>query len=94
MPEDADLSGKVAIVAVKGPRGRVRDDLSVEQKFGMSFGVLSTLGRTARNLAKVGAEAVVFVQFEDRVGLSTWATAAASGVWSGNKPCSGRIPDW
>ncbi|MEC9047773.1 MAG: M20/M25/M40 family metallo-hydrolase [Planctomycetota bacterium] len=70
IPEDGDLSGKVAVVAVKGPRGRVRDDLSVEQKFGMSFGVLGGLGRTARNLAKVGAEAVLFVQWEDKVGLA------------------------
>lgn len=70
LPEGADLAGKVAIVAVKGPRGSVREDLSVEQKFGMSFGVLSSLGRTARNLAKVGAGAVLFVQYEDKVGLS------------------------
>ena len=70
VPEDADLTGKVAIVAVKGPRGRVSGDLSVEQKFGMSFGVLGSLGRTARSLAKLGASAVLFVQAEDKVGLS------------------------
>ncbi len=70
LEEGADLSGKVAVVAVKGPRGRVRDELSVEQKFGMSFGVLSGLGRTARNLAKAGAAAVLFVQQADRIGLS------------------------
>ena len=70
LEEDADLTGKVAVVAIKGPRGRVRDELSVEQKFGMSFGVLSGLGRTARRLAKVGAQAVVFVQHDDRIGLS------------------------
>ena len=70
VPEGEDLGGKIAVVAVKGPRGRVRDGLSVEQKFGMSFGMLGTLGRTARNLAKAGAGAVVFVQLEDKVGLS------------------------
>ncbi|MGC6488321.1 MAG: M20/M25/M40 family metallo-hydrolase [Planctomycetota bacterium] len=68
--EDADLTGKVAIVAVKGPRGSVGGELSVEQKFGMSFGVLGSLGRTARGLAKLGAAAVLFVQGEDKVGLS------------------------
>ena len=70
LEEDAGLNGKVAVVAIKGPRGRVRDELSVEQKFGMSFGVLGGLGRTARRLAKVGAQAVVFVQHDDRIGLS------------------------
>ena len=70
VPEGASLEGKVAVVAIKGPRGRVRDGLSVEQKFGMSFGVLGSLGRTARSLAKLGAGAVVFVQHSDKLGLS------------------------
>ena len=70
VPEGERLDGKVAVVAIKGPRGRVRENLTVEQKFGMSFGVLGSLGRTARNLAKVGAEAVVFVQSADKLGLS------------------------
>jgi hypothetical protein len=70
VPEGADLAGKVAVVAIKGPRGSVREDLSVEQKFGMSFGVLGGLGRTARSLAKAGAAAVLFVQRDDKFGLS------------------------
>jgi len=70
VPEDMDLDGKIAVVAIKAPRGNVRGDLTVEQKFGMSFRVFSWLGSTARNLAKAGASAVMFVQHEDKVGLS------------------------
>jgi hypothetical protein len=69
VPENADLGGKVAVVAIKPPRGNVPAGLGVEQKFGMSFGLLQKIGATARNLAKAGADAVVFVQFEDKVGL-------------------------
>ncbi|MCK5943698.1 MAG: M20/M25/M40 family metallo-hydrolase [Planctomycetes bacterium] len=68
--EGVDLGGKVAVVALRGPRGSVRGGLTVEQKFQMSFGVLSRLGRTARNLAKAGAGAVLFVQHDDKVGLT------------------------
>ena len=70
VPADLDLAGKVALVAVKSPRGQAGGELSVEQKFGMSFGVLGSLGRTARTLAKRGAAAVLYVQGEDKVGLS------------------------
>ena len=40
------------------------------QQCDATAGVLGALGRTARNLAKVGAEAVVFVQSSDKFGLS------------------------
>lgn len=70
LEEGETLAGKIAVVALKPPRGKVREGLSVEQKFGMSFGVLGRLGGTARNLAKVGAEVVLFVQLEDKIGLT------------------------
>ncbi|HEB52173.1 MAG TPA: M20/M25/M40 family metallo-hydrolase [bacterium] len=70
LEEGEDLRGRIAVVALKAPRGRVGKDLTVEQKFGMSFGVLGRLGRTARNLTRAGAEAVLFLQHEDRIGLS------------------------
>lgn len=70
LPEGESLVGKIAVVAIKPPKGRVPEGLSVEQKFGMSFGVLGRLGGTARNLGKLGAEVVLFVQLEDKIGLS------------------------
>lgn len=68
--EDERLDGKVAVVAIRGPRGRIDRDLTVEQKFGMSFQTFGMLGRTAKALARKGAAAVLFVQGEDRGGLS------------------------
>jgi len=68
--DDVDLEGKVAVVAIKGPRGRLPDKLSVEQKFGMSFRAFSQLSRTSKALARKGASAVLFVQHEDPLGLS------------------------
>lgn len=70
LPEGESLEGKIAVVAIKPPKGRVPEGLSVEQKFGMSFGVLGRLGGTARNLGKLGAKVVLFVQVEDKIGLS------------------------
>jgi hypothetical protein len=68
--EEADVAGAVCVVAIKPPKGNVKKDLSVEQKFGMSFGVFGQLGRTSKALAKAGAAAIVFVQAEDPIGLS------------------------
>lgn len=70
VPEGESLAGKIAVAVIKPPRGKVPEGLSVEQKFGMSFGVLGRLGGTARNLGKLGAEVVLFVQLEDKIGLS------------------------
>ena len=70
VPEGESLAGKIAVVAIKPPKGKVPEGLSVEQKFGMSFGVLGRLGGTARNLGKLGAEVVLFLQIEDQIGLS------------------------
>lgn len=70
VPEGESLAGKVAVCVIKPPRGKVPEGLSVEQKFGMSFGVLGRLGGTARNIGKLGAELVLFVQLEDKIGLS------------------------
>ena len=68
--EDESLAGQIAVVALKPPRGPVPEGLGVEQKFGMSFGVLGRLGNTAKALAAKGAEVVLFVQLEDRIGLT------------------------
>ena len=67
---EASLEGQVAIVAIKPPRGRVDKQLTVEQKFAMSFTSFGTLGRTAQALETKGAVAVLFVQLEDPLGLS------------------------
>ncbi|MCB9879627.1 MAG: M28 family peptidase [Planctomycetes bacterium] len=69
VPTEESLDGRIAVVAIKPPRGKVQGDLSVEQKFGMSFGVFGQFGRTAKALAKKGAGAVLFVQHEDPIGL-------------------------
>jgi hypothetical protein len=70
LEEDESLAGKIAVVVIKPPRGTIPAVMSIEQKMGMSFSVFGRLGGTARNLGKRGAEAVLFVQTEDKVGLS------------------------
>lgn len=70
VPEDESLDGKVAVVVVKPPRGRVPKNLTVEQKFGMSFQSFGQLGKTTKALEKKGAEAVLYVQIADPMGLS------------------------
>lgn len=68
--DDSVLAGKIAVVAIKPPRGRVPKGLSVEQKFGMSFQALGQLPRVARKLSRKGAKAVLFVRVDDAIGLS------------------------
>lgn len=68
--EDESLEGAVAVVVARTPKGRVEGNLTVEQKFGMSFQTFNQIGSTAKALAKKGAAAVVFVQLEDRYGLA------------------------
>ncbi len=70
LPEDEALGGAFAVVAIKAPRGKVDKQLGIEQKFGMSFQTFNSLGRTTKALAKKGAGAVLFVQLEDRHGLT------------------------
>mgnify|MGYP002623920196 FL=1 len=70
VPEDESLEGVIAVVAVKGPRGRVPKEPTVEQKFGLSFGTFGMLGRTSSALAKKGAAAVLFVMHDDPIGLA------------------------
>jgi len=70
LPEDEQLGGAFAVVAIKAPRGNVDKQLGIEQKFGMSFQTFNNLGRTTKALAKKGAGAVLFVQLEDRHGLT------------------------
>ncbi|MGK0302741.1 MAG: hypothetical protein ACI89X_003627 [Planctomycetota bacterium] len=70
LEEGESLEGKVAVVLIKPPRGEVPKGLSIEQKMMMSFTVFGRLGGTAANLGKRGAEAVLFLQTEDKVGLS------------------------
>ncbi len=70
VPEDESLEGKIAVVVIKGPKGKIDKQMSVEQKFGMSFQTFGSLGKTSKALAKKGAAAVLFVQLEDQNGLS------------------------
>ena len=67
---EASLEGMVAVVAIKPPRGRVDKQLSLEDKFRMSFGSFGQLGNTAKALEKKGAVGVLFVQIDDPMGLS------------------------
>jgi hypothetical protein len=67
---DESLAGVVAVVVARTPKGRVDGGLTVEQKFGMSFQTFNQMSTTAKALAKKGAAAVVFVQLQDRYGLS------------------------
>ncbi len=68
--EDESLEGTVAVVVTRAPKGRVEGNLTVEQKFGMSFQTFNQIGTTSKALAKKGAIAVVFVQLQDRYGLA------------------------
>ena len=68
--EDESMEGAVAVVVARSPKGRIEGNLTVEQKFGMSFQTFNQIGSTAKALAKKGAAAVVFVQLEDRYGLA------------------------
>ncbi len=63
------LAGKVAVVAIKAPRGRIGRQLGIEQKMMMSFTTLGQVGRIANGLAKKSAAAVLFVQLDDRFGF-------------------------
>jgi Zn-dependent M28 family amino/carboxypeptidase len=68
--EDERLDGQFAVVAVKPPRGRVGQQLTIEQKFGLSFQTFNQFGRLSKALAKKGAAAVLFVLLEDHHGLA------------------------
>lgn len=68
--EDESLEGKVAVIVVRPPRGRLRGPLSTEQKMMMSFQPLGQIGRTARALEKKGAMATIAVLTDDPLGLS------------------------
>ncbi len=70
LAEEADLTGRVPVVLLRGPRGRLDRKLSVEEKFGVSMSALGGLGRTARGLERRGAKAVVFLLVEDPMGIS------------------------
>ena len=67
---DEDLGGAVAVAVIRPPRGKVDRQLSVEEKFGMSFRSFGQLGSTTKNLEKKGARAVVFLMLEDPMGLA------------------------
>lgn len=66
---EGELDGRIAVACVQMPKGNVRENLDINQKFGMSFGVLGQLGRTARGLTQAGAGAIVFVMHEDAIGF-------------------------
>lgn len=67
---EESLAGTLPIVLIKPPRSVPKRQLSVEEKFGMSFSTLNGLGRTAKGLARSGAAVVVFAMLEDPHGLS------------------------
>jgi len=67
---DESLEGHVPVVVIKPKRGTIDRQLPVEQKFMNSLQTLGVLGKTASNLHKRGARAVLFVQLEDQLGLS------------------------
>ncbi|MGE3170990.1 MAG: M28 family metallopeptidase [Planctomycetota bacterium] len=66
---DEDLTDEVPLVLIKMPKGRVDRDISVEQKFMMSFRAFGTLSRTTASLQKQGAKLVVFALVDDPLGL-------------------------
>lgn len=68
--EGEELDGAIAVVALRQPRGRLDRALPIEQKYLMSFGSLSQLGRTSTNLGRRGAGAVVVLLLEDPFGLA------------------------
>jgi len=68
--EDESLAGKFAVVVVRAPRGRLRDQLSSEQKMMMAFQPMGQIGRIARTLEKSGASAALFVMLDDPIGLT------------------------
>ncbi len=68
--EEERLDGRIAVVVVRPPRGRVDRQLTVEQKFGLSFQSFGQLGRTAKALERKGAGAVLFLLLDDPMGLS------------------------
>ena len=70
LAEAERLEGKIAVVLIKPPKGEIPAGLGIEQTSGMCFTVLRRIGRTARILGQRGAEAILFVQTEDKIGLS------------------------
>ncbi len=66
---DGDLGDRIAVVALRRPRGRTPAKLDSERKFMMSMQALSQVGRTAKGLAASGAKAILFVELDDPVGL-------------------------
>jgi hypothetical protein len=67
---DERLDGAVAVVVVRSPRGTFDRPLDIEHKFGASMQAFQQIGATATALGKRGAAAVLFVQLQDRIGLS------------------------
>ena len=67
---DETLDGDVAVAVIKPLRGRVDRQLSVEDKFMMSFTSFGRIGTTTANLEKKGAGAVVFLMLDDAIGLA------------------------
>ena len=65
-----DLSKVLPVVLVRPPRGRLNRQLTMEEKFGMSFQSFSAIGRTTKNLERLGARAVLFLVVEDSIGFA------------------------
>ena len=67
---DDDLTDVIPVVLVRPPRGRLDRALAVEEKFALSFQSFASLGRTAKNLERRGARAVLFALVEDQLGFT------------------------
>jgi hypothetical protein len=65
-----DLAGAIAVAVVRPPSGQIDRQLTVEQKFGLSFRSFGQLGNTAKALEKKGASAVLFLMLDDPTGLA------------------------
>lgn len=87
---DQSLAGQIAVVAIKGPSGKVKANLPIERKFSMSFSMLQQLGATTKLMAEKGAIAIVFVQLDDPIGLADVLNYIAA--YPGKDTLSPRFP--
>jgi hypothetical protein len=88
--EDVDLTGAVAVVVARSPRGEIDRPLGIERQQMMSFSRLTQLAAIARAFGKRGAAAVLFVQLDDRFGFSDVLNYVA--VAPGKPSLAARFP--
>lgn len=88
--EDETLDDVIPVAVLRTPRGPVGKKLSVEQKFGMSFQALSSLGKTAQALGKKGAKLVIFALVDDPTGFTDVLNYV--GLYPGKDLIAPRLP--